>query len=42
MKASEAQNDRKILKILCHDMYTVVNEIVQKYAIKQEEKTIVA
>jgi hypothetical protein len=42
MKASEAQKDRRILKILCHDMYNVVNEIVQKYAVKQEEKTIVA
>jgi hypothetical protein len=42
MKASEAQKDRKILKVLCHDMYNLVNEIVQRHSEKQVEKTIVA
>jgi hypothetical protein len=40
--AENAQKDRRILKILCHDFYNLVNLIVQKYAVKQEEKTIVA
>ena len=30
------------MKILCHDFYQLINTIVQKYAVKQEEKTIVA
>lgn len=42
MNAKEAQNDRKILKVLCHDMYNLVNEIVQRHSEKQVEKTLVA
>ena len=42
MKASEIQKDRKILKILCKDIYNLVNEIVQRHSEKQVEKTIVA
>ncbi len=29
------------MKILCFDIYNVINVIVQKYATKQEERTIV-
>ena len=32
--AESAQKDRRILKILCHDFYQLINTIVQKYAVK--------
>lgn len=37
----EARQDRKILKILCYDVYDLVKKIVMTYSEKQEEKTIV-